>query len=459
MKQFVINMVNVGQKLDSDKNTVDSLFGFWPGATKKELQAAEAQIGQKIPQSIQKFYRTTNGLSIKWRYRDPEQPHRLITGRSNFPNLDKLFNKKIYTWQENDLKEDVLWTSDANQKQIEYLSGFYILDDIDYGNYVLFRLPDNKPEPELYLYTYKNRAYRLNIDLAQYLNLLEKTLGMYFWQQYFVADAKYKIETGIPDNFHKNMALVMPETDLKPFGALPAKFDRSNYNSFQSLIEKDNYLHLFNAMIASLKKDNRFKKISFRPNSGVHEGVLRKIETTLQRELPADLLKFYFFMNGFTLSWQYLCPDTGETFYGNVNLLPLEDMFGVNHGIQVKEWNESLYKNIFWFDDSPDDEIEVLKALRRLEMIEGVSWDVTIQFIDEEKDYALYLWNRNECYRLEISFTDYIYSLSQTLGLHLWQLHLLDTDTQKSLNIDLPYYEQILSIFPQADLQHLNHIG
>lgn len=84
---------------------------------------------------------------------------------------------------------------------------------------------------------------------------------------------------------------------------------------------------------------------------------------------------------------------------------------------------------------------------------------MTIQFIDEEKDYALYLWNRNECYRLEISFTDYIYSLSQTLGLNLWQLHLLDTDTQKSLNIDLPYYEQILSIFPQADLQHLNHIG
>ena len=44
MKQFVLNMVNKGQKLDNNRNTIDSYFGFWPGATKKEIKAAEDQL-------------------------------------------------------------------------------------------------------------------------------------------------------------------------------------------------------------------------------------------------------------------------------------------------------------------------------------------------------------------------------------------------------------------------------
>lgn len=452
MKHLVMNLVNRGQQIGAEENAIEANFGLWPPAKKAELQAVEESLGRKLPLAIANLYSTTNGWSIKWAVKDRENPERLITGRSRLPNLEFLFNHKIYTWQDGDEREDEPWDADTPLEMVERLREMFVLDDLEFGNYVMFTLPEDQGEPELFLYRYRNRLYPLRVSIEEYLELTKQTLGMFLWQQYVVADPDYVPDRDIPDRFHRNMRTLLPDADLSVF--CPAPFEEAD-SLFLSRVVSGRREE-FTEKAGRLKKDKRFKEVSFKPNPGVHAGTLQRIRENLGCELPGHLTAFYSSMNGFSMRWS--CKVGDAKVEGRVILPPLEDVFGMEHGHRRKEWTPAVYRNVLWFDDSPLENRPLLQSLRRLEFIEGLGWDIAIRFVDEEPGYEIYLVDRGEAILLAVDFNDYLDCILETMGTSGWQLHLLDPESLEERNIEMTAYDQVMALFPDANLKKLHRV-
>lgn len=214
-----------------------------------------------------------------------------------------------------------------------------------------------------------------------------------------------------------------------------------------------NYLALFSKKIEQMQKNKNFQRIHFKPNPPVEIAVLNRFKQDLGFELPKSMLAFYSSMNGFELDWSY--KHKKESISGGILMLPVEEAMGGPEGIHRKKWDDNTFKNILWFPNYGRKEKEFLKQLQRIEMIEGVSLEIVIKFSEVDKEPELFLWDKGDVYPLKVDFITYIELLMETMGTGYWQYLLLGEDVIEDLNISLPYYDQILTVFPDAKIDRL----
>ena len=441
-----------GEELEERNDCEEAIFAFSRKASKKDLKAAEGIIGKKLPKRLEDFFLDTNGMSIDWTLYLDQNPSQPIIGKTNIPSLSSFLKKEVESWEGGKEISTSFWSRITKEEEISRYQQYYVLDDIGFGNYVLLVWDNDKNVEELFLYLYRDTIYPLPIDLSEYFRLLEKTRGLYLWQQYLVKDSDFLEKKGIRDQFFENMEILFPEEDLSEFPALDVPSSSSASNLSES---SPNYLILWNGIFQEMLNSNDVEEVQFEPNPGVHISVLNKVTCVLGESLPESMVNFYSSMNGFQFSWTYKNKNGEDPFSGQIIMPSLENVFGGEGGVRTKEWDEEAYKDILWHDDMPTEAIQSFYPLKRIELIEGVSMDVLIQFGAKGETPRLLLSDRLDLFSLNVSFEEYLFLLTQTRGFTYWQLHLLSLEEQKELNISLPYLKQMKKIFPEADFHLL----
>lgn len=405
-------------EIENNKNFVDTIFQLNNKASKSQINKIEKEIGRKLPPGMLDFYSQMNGLYMSWRYRVPGEPYRIITGKSEIRSIDKVFTNLIEVFDNGDWKDDVFWSRYSKKEEIELFNNFMVLDELDNGNYIIFKI-NNDQEPDLYLYSHCNRYYPLDISFSEYVDLLFKTCGMYLWQEYVTRPATFEKNREIPDNFHDNMKLLFPETDLSRFGVSDKLLTKSNYNIFFQKKEKIDYKALFLEKVEELNKNKKLIEINFEPGKqDTTIGTFRKVKEATGRELPVSMYEFYTSINGFDLEWE-LEGKNDEIIRGQIHMQPLEDVFGGYNGKYRKDWDDEVFKNILWMEDYEKEDITFMKPFKIIDTYEGESRDVVIRFIKKEPE--LFLRDKWEYQPLSISFSEYVNLLLETLGLEYWQ--------------------------------------
>ncbi len=204
----------------------------------------------------------------------------------------------------------------------------------------------------------------------------------------------------------------------------------------------------------SLRQDDRFTDVVFEPGGELAESVVERVRSELQIELPESLLSVYRAMNGLSLTW--VAPQAAsEPITGDTWILPLEEAFGGPRGMQEKTWDSRVFEDVLWFDDYPAKVKKFLKSARRFQPFRGYSAEVVLKFGDVSSEPELWLVQGEDLYRLHCELESYWELLVETRGTGYWQYHLLSSEDEAVLNLDLPYREQVLLLFPDARIEQL----
>ncbi|MEM6343750.1 MAG: SMI1/KNR4 family protein [Bacteroidota bacterium] len=458
MKKWRLALFEKAEELETREESAEVIFAFKRKATKIDIEATEALIGKKLPKELVDFFLATNGLKIDWTIELQGKQSKIVRGKSNILNIESFSKKEVLSWTNGNYQSTVLETKEVNNffKVEPFVSeDFFVFDDIGFGNLVLISW-ENQEDVELFLACYNDKIYKLRIGIEDYFRLLEKTRGIYFWQQYLIENQSLDLNNQIPDDFHSNMERLFPEEDISEFSPPPLPDKSSAYNSYYRQKKQSNYKKEIERLFLDLQKNQAFRHVVFQPNPSVHIGVLRKIRAVLNRELPKSMLALYTSMNGFEFGWSFYDRINENIIKGKIILPPLETVFGGEGGERTRIWDEKVNKNIFWTDDLPNETLESLRPLKRIELVEGSSIDTLIKFLPDLEEPILFLKYKNDLFELDLSFEDYLSALMQTHGLEYWQFHLLTNNEQKELNIELPSLDQIQKIFPESDLSFLS---
>jgi hypothetical protein len=454
---YVSRFSEIEDEIQSRDHVTQQTFFSRKKINKAKFKKIETQIGRKIPESMGRFYSEMNGLYMQWRYTDPDDRFHTITGKSEIRPIEKVFSHLVSVWGEGGWHDEVFWSADATEDQIRAFHSLMVLDELEYGNYVVFRLPDDQDEPELFLFCYHNHLYPLDLSLDEYLDLLFQTRGMYFWQEYATLPGSVELDTGIPDRFHENMSRLFPDVDLSKLRKIELPLARSIYNVFMAKKKKVDYRGLFAERVEELKKNKNIVKIEFTPNEGVSLGAVRKAKESLGRELPESLLCFYLNMNGFRLEWT--CEEAGaDVIKGFIDMLPLEHVLGGFNGLYRKDWNDEVFRNVLWMEDDDEEDIEFMKPFKMFDGYEGLNINIVLRFVEGQEEPELFLNDRWNYYPLTITFAEYLERQLDTLGLEFWQYYVTDPKSFTDFSALPPFHDRMARVFPGVNLSRFRRI-
>ena len=81
-----------------------------------------------------------------------------------------------------------------------------------------------REEPRLYYYALKTKSYyKMSITFDEYLELLSQTMGLYYWQEFFIDDSNFRLKLNRAEQFLKDLELLFPEVDRTIFESQLAK--------------------------------------------------------------------------------------------------------------------------------------------------------------------------------------------------------------------------------------------
>jgi hypothetical protein len=382
----------------SKGKSVEKPLVFW----NKKL--SDAQLGKiqdslsfEIPQDILKVYAQINGLVIDWEKRQADEPWRTTYGMCNIPRLDFLFrHDQITVSIKGKSRLDSYWPDGSTEDQVSNFKQFYVVDYLKTGEFILVQPHENKTHSQLYLFVSPNTFRKLTLDFETYIFRLIDVQAEYGWQYAFLEE---------PLQTSAGLSLQPPETAT-------------------------NYYNRLQEQVALLKSSPHLKKIKFEPNPGVRLSTLKRIKNQVGLELPDEIMAFYYYLNGFKLSWKW--SDGSMELEGGVDLLPLENVFGGRGGSLSKSWGGNFVKAFKWLDEDQNDAVLKSQSLAnyRLESVEGVSKEVGIQFdLDDSQQPAnLFLLDKGDARILPVTFQVYIDRLIATLGLNNWHETLIRPD-------------------------------
>lgn len=289
---------------------------------------------------------------------------------------------------------------------------FFIIEDLAYGNMVLFSTKPN--QSGLFLYTYHKHLNKLNIKIENYFEKMLEHLGEDLWQQRYI-DTPSKISS---------------------FYLTEEKIANASKIDYKMLIETNR---------KKLKIRNK-PKYQF----GASANLLMKCQETLGIKLPDEILSFYSQTNGLELEW------SKKQFSGSINLMPLDAAINGNPPsiYDYDKWTLiNNHKETIGYIDSEDETFELSQKLCILESFVGDS-GFTGFLINQNQIEFYYCIGRGDITKLNISLVDYLNIHLELLGYWCW------VDEVKDKGLDeiwqgSPEYDNLTEIFPEFDLNRL----
>jgi|GEM_PF-2550697 len=415
----ILSQLNAIKKELSSKDNVKPATIFWnKGVSASVIEKIQATLNFEISKDILNVYRIFNGLVIDWEIRLPDEPWRTVTGRSNIPRLEFLFNnEQIIAYKDKKNQLDHYWPDDCDREKIDHYKQFYAIDFLKTGESILIKPAHDSKAAKLFFYIFPDEFTELTINFEEYIYQLLNSKGEYGWQSVF---------------FTPNIS------------------NSANIGIFADLNKGTNYFTLINSRVELLRKNNKFTKILFEPNPGVKISTLRRIKKVLNVDLPNQMLLFYYFINGFKLSWVW--KDGDIILEGNIDLLPLENVFGGPGGELTKSWNSDVKEGVLWENRNISANPKLATAfeyIKRIESVEGQSREVMVKFTarQDSPDMSISLLEKGAFISMNMDFFIYIKVLIETLGLAGWHQALIDTNAEFVKNLSL--------VFPNTDFNQL----
>ncbi len=448
MKKISARLSKLEKELSQHKNKIKVSVSWNRKARAKQISQVEQKLGRAIPQGILDLYNQVNGFYWDWEIKQNKESNRSIKGATTIPMINYLFERKSVNFYKDGRGQlSFYWPDKVSEEEEREFEKYYVFDNPGFGYYILFKLESAPEDLKLFLFSHPNKIYPLGIGLKDYLTLLFKSRGMYFWQQYLFREEGFPFSLEFPDDFHQNMQKLFPQESLDDFEPDLLKQSDSIYNKTKADQFRFNYFEAFQERIAALQSDNRFEDLVFEFNPGVHQSVLRRIKNAYGFELSGEMLEFYFSLNGFRLSWTFRDNSSGKNIKGRIFISPLEKVFGGPGGMLAKNWDDEVFAGILWNKEDVDaypEKYAPLKKARPIETFEGISAEIVVQVVDGGLDPEVYLLEKSNLTPLNMGFKDYVGAQLTFLGIEDWQ---------QAVAYLLPEtLEKIKTVFPEAEL-------
>ncbi len=368
---------------------------FWnKGITQRGIAKTLSALPFKVPDDVANVYQVVNGLVIDWEVRTPDAPWRTKFGVCNIPRLDFLFrHDQIATSKNGKSGLDFYWPDDSTPEEVAHYKEFFVIDYLKTGEFILIRPGNETTKSQLYYHQSPDTFENLNLDFESYVQELIAAKAEYGWQYKFL--------------------------DKQQPPILESRV--------QGKAENTHYYHQLTDRVGLLKANPNIRKLKFEPHPGVRSSSVKRIERALGVGFPEEMLLFYYYVNGFKLSWVW---EKGNVkLEGNIDLLPLENVFGGTGGIMSKSWKGVFVKALKWRTENTANPVLRSQTMLnfRIESVEGVSKEVGIQFSADNSgsNPTLFLLTKGEAVPLPVSFTTYINRMLETMALQDWHETLL----------------------------------
>jgi hypothetical protein len=141
------------------------------------LEHVESSMGIVIPDQLRSFYRVTDGMELRWSWRDGDElkpggqihMHPFGTVFGNW--IDKIWGKAAsdetdlidFTWELRGVEQQAGWTDESDWMTV-------------------LHMPEGLPFYQLYFHDAMTQTLLLDLDFVDYCNALIDTRGAYGWQ-------------------------------------------------------------------------------------------------------------------------------------------------------------------------------------------------------------------------------------------------------------------------------------
>lgn len=190
---------NIQSILSSEDYTCDLLIG--KPMDEEMLLSASKQFkmltGIDLPYVFNEFFAKHDGFRFRWTYKKLTHPDYITGGGFEIFSFDKIIEQ---------LKQ--------NKKKIV----FDLMNDI---NYSVFAVRTNKVI--LFYYDkYDKKYYPMKLDVGSYFDLLQKTKGLYPWQEFFINSSVNRPVSPLKEKFYVDLKLICPDSEINEIKTLIA---------------------------------------------------------------------------------------------------------------------------------------------------------------------------------------------------------------------------------------------
>jgi hypothetical protein len=163
--------------------------------------------------------------------------------------------------------------------------------------------------------------------------------------------------------------------------------------------------------------------------------------------LPDPIIEFYSACNGLTLNWDYSEKEEGFSFYGWMNIVPIEQMFGGLTGDLDDYDNPEKNFGLLYDDFTDDEQVERRRNLCLFENIEGDNAFVCLDYSIPSDPSITYVSDFDN-HSVSMPFEKYLGLLIDTMGMEVYrQMAILEENFDQNL-FDYEAAKKLQEIFP-----------
>lgn len=403
------------------------------------IKKVEKKLNLKLDPALNSFYASSDGFSLRWKGILNDF---CITGNTSIRPVSILNSLDVGNYE--------LSFSEAESHEGIDINKLLIFNRIDLlGNYVLIQIEQNATT--LYLYTYNKKINKLKLTIDEYLKKIILYFGAELWQQFYIENPSNISNFYIYDNRYTMFLerLLNHENEDYQSIANPLEDLKKNH-SFSNTITLDFRDQILkNIDYLKTKKGFTLRELKVEPNASVN--TLMKVQESIKQRLPSCIIDFYIQINGLNIEWSI-----GDKSYGQINLLPMEVVFGGTEWFRNNDWTKiNDCKNIIICTGEEDDEyVAIASKLRPIEIFYGSSGFVGF-IINENQDFELYYSSsRGNIRKLPISFEKYLQLTIRLLGIDGWLEYYRDgKDASVERNNLL---DEITTVYPDFKIEEFS---
>jgi len=151
--------------------------------------------------TFKKFYKVTRGFTLRWTYRGLTDENYITTGNSSINTISAIY-----------------YPEEQIGRQFDLYENYRIFDTIGEENHVAVKFVERREEPKFYYYDKRTESYYLmSLTFTEYLKSLQETRALYPWQQFFITDKNFTMDTNQAQKFIGDLELLFPDVDRSKF--------------------------------------------------------------------------------------------------------------------------------------------------------------------------------------------------------------------------------------------------
>lgn len=462
----MINKEELDQKLATIRAEMDATFprsmagaGMEPFKLKGLKERFERKTGIKLSEEIAEYFCREKQASIDILGEDkPSGKPWYIDSR--FYDLDFMASGEQeayvdgvffggYFFQSDPSKKylGVLYDAEIDDETRNKVNSLFIWAKLGIGNFILIDLQEPNDNPEVYLWRYPMRLFKLKLRFWEYLDKLLEYRGVYLWEKYYTENPAEASHPAIRDQFHDTFQTIFPKakTELPP----PTPQEKVP-NTFEILASQRNYAERFDRMVEDLRKREGFKVVNYDRWTGQSITGLQKGWYATRGLLTDDMLAFYSRIRCLKLHWQlHIGPQMVAE--ANFMLSPFDRMIGgPPPGVEYNfRWDWDANRQMAW--KNPE-------TVGMLLFSDGYFGQTLIQLDENPAKMGLYYVDHDQPYPLTIDFKEYIELLLENRGLWRWQYFFTDPDACKELPRPARFRMDMRKYFPEADMSRYRKV-